>query len=179
VAPAVGADGQRAHLPVGRHGTQAGEFRPRLRQNGTSMRRHRPGRPGIRSHRCLPARWRVASATTPLPTRGWVARSRVESVFDLLTDEVFLGVDGVQVDLVAGHGCCSRLAVTLAGALVAFSHKDKAACRRYRGGGRAGGDQFGAERRHPGQGQPPAGPSCTGCSARMVPQPVPEFLAGR
>ena len=59
---------------AGVHGIR--QFRPRLRQNGNSMKRHRPGRPGIRSHRCRPARWEVASATTRSRRGVGCARSR-------------------------------------------------------------------------------------------------------
>jgi hypothetical protein len=54
----------------------------------------------------------------------------VKGVFDPLADGVVLAVGTVQVDLMQDTGLFPARAATSAGAPLAFSHRDGAACRR-------------------------------------------------
>jgi hypothetical protein len=54
----------------------------------------------------------------------------VEGVFDPLADGIVLAVGAVQADLIEDTGAVPARAATSAGASVAFSHSDRAACRR-------------------------------------------------
>jgi hypothetical protein len=55
---------------------------------------------------------------------------RVERVFDLLADKVFPPVDAVRVDMLQHAHAVARASGDPRGAPEAFSHNDKAACRR-------------------------------------------------
>jgi hypothetical protein len=54
----------------------------------------------------------------------------VEGVFDPLAYDVVLAVDAVQVDLIKDAGAVPGSRGDLGGSPMAFSHRDRAACRR-------------------------------------------------
>jgi hypothetical protein len=53
-----------------------------------------------------------------------------KGVFDPLADGVFLAVGAVQADLMQDTGAVPGPRATSAGVPLAFSHSDRAACRR-------------------------------------------------